>query len=139
MISLNLAKILRNKKETQRIQNEAVEEFIRNIMFWYHSKNRVTKSSERTRFITELKARNVDAVVFMNLAKEAGKGVKVFTEWEAKNISNRGAKTLAEIHPGTAFSIVLCIIRDFYAHEIAENIPREVAVKIVIEEILLRS
>jgi len=138
MASFNPAKILRDHAETKKIQEEAIEAFRNNIATQYHSKNLRTKKAERSRFTHELMAKKLEAKVFMNLAHEAGKSIRVFTEWEEKNIDNRGAKTLAQIQPSSSFSIILCIVRDLYAYDIAEHIPRSGAIRIVIDEILFR-
>jgi len=134
--SFNPAKILRDHAETKKVQEEAIEAFTHNITTQYHSENIVIKKAERARFTHELNVRKLEAKVFMGLALEAGKSIKIFSQWEEKNIGNRGVKTLAEMQPTSSFSILLCIVRDFYAHDIAEHIPRARAVRIVIDEIL---
>ncbi len=138
MVSINPAKFLRGQAEIKRAEEEAIALLRQNIASRYHSKNIAIKRAERIRFTSELSARKVDAKSFMNLALEAGKSVKIFTQWEEKNITNQGVTYLSELKPGTVFSTVMCIIRDFYAHDIAEYIPRRAATIITIDEILFR-
>ena len=139
MASFNPAKILRDRTEIQKLEEKAVLEFKSNIASHYHSKDAVFKKAERGRFVKELHAEGIKAKVFMDLAIEAGKSTAVFMDWEHKNITNRDAKTLAQVQAGSSFSKVLCIVRELYAHDIAEHIPRARAASIVIEEFLFRS
>lgn len=138
MVSLNPAKFLRDQAEQKRLHEEAIATFKATLESRYHSKNIHTKKAERIQFTKKLIAFKIEAKVFMDLAKEAGESTKVFIRWESKSLGNHDAKTLAEVKPTSTFSTLLCIIRDLYAYDNADQIPRDVATMIVINEILFR-
>ena len=139
MERLNIVARIRKHIDTKKQQKVASRLFRARVRKYFHSSNRQIKALERKEFVEALQMYSISAEVYVRLAQDAGANLRVFLDWEKKDIANRNAKTLADIVPKTAFSKLLCVVRERYAFETGDLIPTEEAMKIVVEEILLHA
>jgi hypothetical protein len=120
----------RKKKE-----EEAKTLFVERIRYSLEKKN----TKERRDFVDALKVSGVDAMSFMRLAQEVStkKGKDSLSTWERKVAKQEKLTTLRDVHPRSAFSKIIIVLRHLYAEDIADDISFETAVTIAIEEVLL--
>jgi hypothetical protein len=151
----SIKKAIQDKKDKQNIVRETVQDFTQRIRYEFSFQVNFPQNSSLEekailirqqkekrgkvlgKFFLLLAKRGVKAENFQILFEEVVSSKQAFARRISRYFSSRKITTLSQVTPssGDYFSMILVTIRDEYASDIANVIPVDTAVDIVIETI----